>query len=173
MKPRIRRPRPKPAVWCFFALLLLALCALVLSGLNVVVFPAFRHAPFLLAAAAAVLGLAIWFVPKRSWLATLFVGLALLGGLFALDQLALFLNPREGHFEAVSPSGERTLVVEYDYVSRPSLYLKQNRFFMKPLPLDFGPGYNETVIHRVVWLSESTLLLEDPYGEQWEVDLEE
>lgn len=44
--------------------------------------------------------------------------------------------------------------------------------FMTPAPFDFGLGYNETINHRIEWLSGTEVKLTDNYDGERVVDIE-
>jgi len=85
--------------------------------------------------------------------------------------ISVMVDPRERRMEYQSPMGTNTIIIEYDHASRPFIYRKENFLFMTPIGFDFGPGYNETVSHEVIWLSENQIKLSDYYGDEWIVDL--
>jgi hypothetical protein len=84
---------------------------------------------------------------------------------------SVVVDPRERRGEYQSPLGKTTLIIEYDHASRPSIYRKDNFIFKSPIPFQFGPGYNETVKHEIVWLNEQQIKLMDHYGDEWVIDL--
>lgn len=84
--------------------------------------------------------------------------------------ISVMVDPRERRVEYQSPMGTNTIIIEYDHASRPSIYRKENFLFMTPIGFDLGPGYNETVSHEVIWLSENKVKLTDYYGDEWIVD---
>ena len=56
--------------------------------------------------------------------------------------------------EIKSPSGEYTILLRYDYVSRPFLFKDGEMIFETN-----KPGFNENVFFEVEWVSENDLIL--------------
>lgn len=70
-----------------------------------------------------------------------------------------------------SPLGTRTILVRYDYVSRPSVFINGERLFYYK-----GRGFNETVSWGVTWASEQQIVLSyndsnDEYDEKFYIDI--
>jgi len=72
-----------------------------------------------------------------------------------------------------SPSGNNKITVEYDFVSRPSVYYSGNCIWKYP-----GRGFNEEAYFKVSWIDDDTvkLVYSDPahggkYYEEFEIDL--
>ncbi len=72
-----------------------------------------------------------------------------------------------------SPNGENTIIVEYDYASRPSV-LYNGECIWEYL----GSGFNEEVYFQVEWIDEDTVMLiyrdeshNGRYYEEFEIDL--
>lgn len=73
----------------------------------------------------------------------------------------------------ISPDGTNTVTVQYDFVSRPSVYYNGQKIF------DYGKsGFNEEAFFYVEWLSEDEFLLkyDDPshagkYAEEYMIRL--
>ena len=73
-----------------------------------------------------------------------------------------------------SQNGKNKITVEYDYVSRPSVFYKGNCIWKYP-----GSGFNEEAYFEVEWIDDDTvkLVYDDPshsgkYYEEFEIDLE-
>ncbi len=72
-----------------------------------------------------------------------------------------------------SPGGENTITVEYDFVSRPSVFNNGDRIWEYP-----GSGFNEEVFFEVEWIDDDTLKLiyndethNGKYYEEYEINL--
>lgn len=70
-----------------------------------------------------------------------------------------------------SPLGTRTILVRYDYVSRPSVFINGERLFYYT-----GTGFNETVSWGVTWISEQQIILSyddsnDEYDEEFYINI--
>lgn len=70
-----------------------------------------------------------------------------------------------------SPLGTRTILVRYDYVSRPSVFINGERLFYYN-----GTGFNETVSWDVTWESERQIILSyddsnDEFDEEFYIDI--
>lgn len=72
-----------------------------------------------------------------------------------------------------SPTGENTIVVEYDFVSRPTVYYDGEVIWKYS-----GAGFQEEVFFDVSWINEETILLkykdeghDGKYAEEFEVDI--
>ena len=72
-----------------------------------------------------------------------------------------------------SPNGNNKITVEYDFVSRPSVYYAGNCIWKYP-----GRGFNEEAYFKVSWIDDDTvkLVYSDPahggkYYEEFEIDL--
>lgn len=75
--------------------------------------------------------------------------------------------------EYSSPNGENTIIVEYDYVSRPRVIYNGDVIWEYE-----GSGFNEEAFFQVEWIDEDTVKLfyEDEshngrYYEEFEIDL--
>lgn len=55
-----------------------------------------------------------------------------------------------------SPQGTNTIIVKYDFVSRPSIF-KKGFLWNKKIWKYPNPGFAETVVFGVEWLSESQI----------------
>lgn len=72
-----------------------------------------------------------------------------------------------------SPNGENTIIVEYDYVSRPSVIYNGDVIWEYE-----GSGFNEEVFFNVEWIDDDTVKLtfndeshNGMYYEEFEIDL--
>lgn len=149
----------------FFCLIGLTLLAAVLSAFSLLAIPSSRFYVLILAIVTIALGASFDFrETAKAALAALLI-------VICIYFISLTLDPRERRQEYRSPAGENTIIIEYDHASRPFIYRRENALFMTPVPFDFGPGYNETVNHRVLWLSETQVELTDNDGGQWIVDI--
>ncbi len=77
--------------------------------------------------------------------------------------------------EYTSPRGTNTIIVQYDFVCRPTVY-KKSLIWDKKLWVYPGSGFMETVHFGVEWLSESKFRisyddLRDKYDEEFIVDI--
>jgi hypothetical protein len=75
----------------------------------------------------------------------------------------------------VSPQGTNTIVVQYDLMSRPTVY-KKHWLWDKELWSYPGSGFMETVHFDVEWLSEDKIRLRyddknDKYDEEFIIDI--
>jgi len=75
--------------------------------------------------------------------------------------------------EYTSPDGKNTIVIEYDYVSRPSIQYEGDCIWEYP-----GKGFNEEVFFDVEWIDNDSLKLiyadeshDGKYSEEFEIDL--
>lgn len=71
----------------------------------------------------------------------------------------------------ISPLGTRSVLVRYDYVSRPSVFVNGERLFYYK-----GSGFNETVFWNVTWTSEQQIVLSyddsnDEYDEEFYINI--
>lgn len=78
--------------------------------------------------------------------------------IFLYRSCAPFFGPSE-ELTYTSPKGTNTIVVKYDFVSRPSVYIK-GRFRDKKIWDYPNNGFMETVHFHVEWISENQILLE-------------
>lgn len=160
----------------FYIFLSVTLMGLILLPLNVIVFPQFHWLVTGLAIVTVLLGVARGYKCSRGVLKQVaycaLLPVALIGCILIVDFVFNLINLREGHVEYISPKGETTVVIEYDLASRPFLYRKHGSVFMTKIPFEFGSGYNETVKHEVVWLSENKIKLTDYHGNEWVINLE-
>lgn len=74
-----------------------------------------------------------------------------------------------------SPKGDTTIVVKYDFFSRPSIY-KKGIIFNKEIWRYKGSGFMETVHFGVEWLSEKQIKVtyddkNDEYDEEFIVNI--
>ncbi|MBO6194740.1 MAG: hypothetical protein J6O56_00170 [Bacilli bacterium] len=60
-----------------------------------------------------------------------------------------------------SPNGEYTIILRYDYVSRPYIF-KDNKLVFET----HESGYNETVYFKVKWVSENKIMLYNDSGKE-------
>ncbi len=68
----------------------------------------------------------------------------------------------EKEYKSESPSGEKTVTVKVDYVSRPDVFYNDECIFKYD-----GSGFSETVYWNVEWLSENEIRLYlDSYNEE-------
>lgn len=70
-----------------------------------------------------------------------------------------------------SPMGTRSILLRYDYVSRPSVFINGEQLFCYE-----GSGFNETVFWNVTWTSEQQIILSyddnnDEYDEKFYIDI--
>lgn len=76
-----------------------------------------------------------------------------------------------------SPNGTNTIIVKYDFVSRPTIY--QKGFLGNKKVWDYeGSGFMETVYFSVEWLSENQIRFsyddtDDKYDEEYIITLDE
>ena len=76
-----------------------------------------------------------------------------------------------------SPNGTNTIIVKYDFVSRPTMY--QKGFLGNKKVWDYeGSGFMETVYFSVEWLSENQIRFsyddtDDKYDEEYIITLDE
>lgn len=73
-------------------------------------------------------------------------------------------------FESQSPSGEKTVTVKVDHVSRPDVFYNDECIFEYS-----GSGFSETEYWKVEWLSENEIRLYlDSYdGEDYNIEIPE
>lgn len=162
-KYNLRRNKIKKEI--FFCLIAITFLAAALSAFGLLAIPSSRFYVLILAIITIALGASFDF--RETAKTALFALVIVICLYFA----SVMLDPRERRLEYSSPTGSNTIIIEYDHASRPFIYRKENFLFMTPVPFDFGPGYNETVYHRVEWLSETKVKLTDNYGGEWVVDI--
>jgi len=151
----------------FICLIAITLISVFLSAFNLLAIPLSRLCVLCLAIITIATGTSINYKKKKSR-----VALIALITVICIYFISILVDPRERRLEYQSPMGTKTIIIEYDHASRPSIYRKENIMIMKPIGFDFGPGYNEVVSHEVIWLSENQMKLVDYYGDEWIVDLE-
>lgn len=85
---------------------------------------------------------------------------------------SLFVSGLKEHDAFVSPEKTNTIIVEYDFVSRPTVY-KKNLFGKEKIWEYEGTGFNETVRFDIEWISEDQFRISycDSHGitEEFEV----
>ena len=68
----------------------------------------------------------------------------------------------DSEFTSTSPSGEKTVTVKVDHVSRPDVFFNDECIFEYD-----GPGFTETEYWNVEWISENEIRLYlDSYDEE-------
>lgn len=85
----------------------------------------------------------------------------------------IFVNCEQEEY--TSPQGTNTIIVQYDFVCRPTVY-KKSPIWDKELWTYPGSGFMETVHFNVEWLSESKIRisyddLNDKYDEEFIVEI--
>ena len=72
----------------------------------------------------------------------------------------------EKEYQSESPSGEKTVTVKVDYVSRPDVFYNNECIFEYD-----GSGFSETVYWNVEWISENEirLYLDHDSGEDYRI----
>lgn len=85
----------------------------------------------------------------------------------------IFVNTEQEIF--TSPQGTNTIIVQYDFMSRPTVY-KKRLLWDKELWEYPGSGFMETVHFNVEWLSEDKILISyddknDEYDEEFFVEI--
>lgn len=85
---------------------------------------------------------------------------------------SLFVSSLKEHDTFVSPEKTNTIIVEYDFVSRPTVY-KKNLLGKEKIWEYEGTGFNETVRFDIEWISEDQFRISycDSHGitEEFEV----
>lgn len=137
----------------------------MLSLFNVLAIPSSRRYTFLLLLIALLAGMLL---DVKKNVKPLLIIILIATCIYFISTIS---DPRERRAEHISPNGSNTILIEYDYASRPSIYRKVNFLFMTPITFDFGAGYNETITHEIIWLSEDTFKLVDYTGSEWIVDI--
>lgn len=137
----------------------LYLMTILLAFANCIVYPQFSKIPVIFTMFFGA-GVAIYKGYPSETQARLQGGLILSVTLLTafLLQLAFwFGNPRQRHQEYPSPNGEKVLVMEFDFMDRPSLYLKHGLFMQKL----YKPNqvYNETITYKINWLDNDIIEL--------------
>lgn len=135
---------------------LFVLIVLYMAISCIVIYPFFHRV-----AAIVVLLSGLYFSYKQSGMRK-FLIMSFVSCLLALIVYISLLTfvPREFHSEYVSPLKTRTVILEYDHASRPSLYLKHG-FFMSKIPLPNFSGATEIISYSVEWISEDQLILKE------------
>lgn len=73
--------------------------------------------------------------------------------------------------EYTSPNGEHTIIVEYDLVSRPTVYEKTG-LIKKKVFSKMENGYNESVFFEIEWIDDDTFRIYNNYfDEEYTIDL--
>lgn len=74
----------------------------------------------------------------------------------------------EKEYKSESPSGEKTVTVKVDYVSRPDIFYNDECIFKFD-----GSGFSETVYWNIEWISESEirLYLDNYNGEDYSIEI--
>lgn len=80
---------------------------------------------------------------------------------------AQILNPPTQREESTSPNGVHTLVVQRDFVDRPSVYLKEKNMLTPLLSASDMPFYNETFASWIHWVDDNCFVLITGTGEAW------
>lgn len=85
----------------------------------------------------------------------------------------IFVNTEQEIF--TSPQGMNTIIVQYDFMSRPTVY-KMRLLWDKELWAYPGSGFMETVHFNVEWLSEDKIRISyddknDEYDEEFIIDI--
>ena len=85
----------------------------------------------------------------------------------------IFVNTEQEIF--TSPHGTNTIIVQYDFMSRPTVY-KKRLLWDKELWAYPGSGFMETVHFNVEWLSEDKIRISyddknDEYDEEFFVEI--
>lgn len=135
------------------------LMTIFLAFANVIVYPQFYIIPVCFTVILGS-GFAIYKGRSKDKKASIYGVLILFAVLLTACFLYLALlvgNPRQRHQEFPSPKGDRVIVMEFDFMDRPSLYLKHGLFMLKLYKLN--QVYNETVTYRINWLDHDTVEL--------------
>ncbi len=71
-------------------------------------------------------------------------------------------------YQSESPSGEKTVTVKVDYVSRPDVFYNDECIFAYD-----GSGFTETEYWKVWWVSEHTIILylDGDSGEHYRIEI--
>ena len=85
----------------------------------------------------------------------------------------IFVNTEQEIF--TSPHGMNTIIVQYDFMSRPTVY-KKRLLWDKELWAYPGSGFMETVHFNVEWLSEDIIKInyddkDDEYDEEFVIEI--
>lgn len=155
----------------FYLLLFSAMLSALLTALNVIVYTGFHFVAMVLAILTVLFSAVKGDRSGRGFIKNLLFYALLIAVILMADFITVLLNPRERQTQYISPGGTNTIIMAYDFVSRPILYRKHNAMMMTSIPFSIGAGYTETVNHRVVWLSETKIQLEDDDGQTWIVEL--
>lgn len=108
---------------------------------------------------------------KRNTIKYILILAVILIIIFLCRSCAPFYGPAEEEIYT-SPEGTNTIVVKYDFVSRPSVYIK-GRLRDKKIWDYPNSGFMETVHFNVEWLSENQIRLNyddmrnDQYDEEY------
>ena len=99
---------------------------------------------------------------------TLFLAIGLCRGCYNI-----FVNAEQEIF--TSPQGTNTIIVQYDFMSRPTVY-KKRLLWDKELWVYPGSGFMETVHFNVEWLSEDIIKIsyddkDDEYDEEFVIEI--
>lgn len=82
----------------------------------------------------------------------------------------IFLSTEQQKF--TSPSGTNTIIIQYDFVSRPTIYRKGLIWDKKIWEYE-GSGFMETVYFNVEWLSENQIRFSyDEFDEEYIITLD-
>lgn len=115
---------------------------------------------------------------KRKYIKYIFFLLMLLFIIFLYRSCnSFFGSSYDREFTYTSPEGTNTIVVKYDFVSRPSVFKKgvsgDEKIWTYP-----NNGFNETVSFHVEWLSENQIRLiyndkHDEFDEEYIITIPE
>lgn len=160
----------------YYTLLLLTFICTILALNNGIVFQWFGLVPVILACIAVVLRAFIGYKKDKGityqHLHSVLIPALVIALIIIIGFWGYLANPREFHNEITSPFGSTTIIVEYDLVSRPSVYIKRNAIFMTPVPIKgLVAGYNETIHFDIEWISDTQISMTNYLGEEFIVDL--
>lgn len=108
---------------------------------------------------------------KRKYIKRTFIlAVTLLAVLLLRSCNHIFLNTEQQKF--TSPNGTNTIIIQYDFVSRPTIYKKG--FLCNRKIWDYeGSGFMETVHFNVEWLSENQIRFSyDEFDEEYIITLD-
>lgn len=152
----------------YIALWVITIVGAILSWGNRIAIPQFRATVYTIALLLILLRL---LNKEHSGVKRIASTIALMVCVSFVYFISILIDPRESRFESVSPLKTNTIIVEYDFVSRPTLFRQTYGLFMQQIPFKFESGYNETVRHQIIWLTENQFKLTDYLGGEWIVDL--
>ncbi len=149
--------------------LLLYFVAITIAFNCVIVFPWFNYIPTMLLLICMCIRISHRICSKKYLMIPTCLGYVIFG--FCQFVFLWFLLPRENHTEFPSPDQSQTIIIEYDYVSRPFLYRKINSFLMVELNTPPFIGAMETIEYTIQWLSDKEIVLSNSFGEQWNIEI--